>query len=109
MQGTPLNVEQTKKQFEKLEKSPFDWNGFLLKGIDGQNIRDTLYVCLLQNKWYLSGEQKTILRDTWLVLQSSMESVGTVTFLNMFETHPETLKPFIPEVESLQEIEMNEW
>ena len=54
-------------------------------------------------------EQKDILRKTWSVLQSDMESLGTVTFLKMFETHPETLKPFIPAVESLKEIELNEW
>lgn len=62
-----------------------------------------------ESEWYLTAEQKKTLRESWLVLQANIESVGTVTFLKMFETHPETLKPFIPEVESLREIELNEW
>ena len=38
-----------------------------------------------------------------------MESVGVVTFLNLFETHPETLRPFIQDVYSMKELELNEW
>ena len=57
----------------------------------------------------LSEPQKDLLRSSWLVLQKNISSVGTVTFLKMFETHPETLKPFIPDVHSVKELELNEW
>ena len=64
---------------------------------------------LPQGQWRLTTEQKKILRESWQALQANIESVGTVTFLQMFETHPETLKPFIPEVDSMQELELDEW
>ena len=57
----------------------------------------------------LTEEQKKSIRACWTVIQRNLESVGVVTFLKLFETHPETLKPFIPDVKSLQEIELNEW
>ena len=38
-----------------------------------------------------------------------MEHIGIVTFLKMFETHPETMKPFIGDVYTIKEVEMNEW
>jgi hemoglobin-like flavoprotein len=63
----------------------------------------------LKAEWELSDDEKACLRRTWTALQANIEAVGTVTFLQMFETHPETLKPFIPEVESIQELELNEW
>lgn len=60
-------------------------------------------------EWQLSPEQKSCLRSCWVDLQSNIESVGVVTFLKLFETHPETLKPFIPDVNSVRELELNEW
>ena len=63
----------------------------------------------MQEKWLVTPSQKQLLRESWAMLQSNIESVGTVTFLKMFETHPETLRTFIPEVDRLQELELNEW
>ena len=40
---------------------------------------------------------------------TDMGSIGVVTFLKMFETHPETLSSFIKDVYSIKELEMNEW
>lgn len=57
----------------------------------------------------VSDAQKALLRMCWRSIQKNLESVGVVTFLKLFETHPETLKPFIPDVKSLREIELNEW
>ena len=59
--------------------------------------------------WQISEKQKTMLRDDWTILRSSLESVGVVTFLNLFETHPETLRPFIQDVYTVKEIDLNEW
>ena len=59
--------------------------------------------------WQISEKQKMLLRDDWTILRSSLESVGVVTFLNLFETHPETLRPFIQDVYSMKELELNEW
>ena len=42
-------------------------------------------------------------------LHRDMESVGVVTFLNLFETHPETMKPFLPHINSVKEKELDEW
>ena len=57
--------------------------------------------------WQISEKQKTLLRDDWTILRTSLESVGVVTFLNLFETHPETLRPFIQDVYSMKELELN--
>ena len=59
--------------------------------------------------WQISEKQKNLLREDWTILRSGLESVGVVTFLNLFETHPETLRPFIQDVYSVKEIELNEW
>ena len=34
-----------------------------------------------------------------------MESIGVVTFLRMFETHPETLSSFLTDPKALRELE----
>ena len=57
----------------------------------------------------LNDVQKELLRTCWGTIQANLVSVGVVTFLKLFETHPETLKHFIPDVKSLEEIELNEW
>ena len=57
----------------------------------------------------LSDEQKELLRVCWRAIHHDLVSVGVVSFLKLFETHPETLKHFIPDVKSLEEIELNEW
>ena len=59
--------------------------------------------------WQISEKQKMLLRDDWTILRSSLESVGVVTFLNLFETHPETMKPFLPHINSVKEKELDEW
>ena len=40
---------------------------------------------------------------------SDMKTIGVVTFLKMFETHPETISSFIPDAYSIKELEMDEW
>ena len=57
----------------------------------------------------ISSEEKVILRQSWLKLQKRMDSVGVVIFLRMFETHPKTLTPFIPHINNVREMEMDEW
>ena len=57
----------------------------------------------------ISSEEKVILRQSWLKLQKRMDSVGGVIFLRMFETHPKTLTPFIPHINNVREMEMDEW
>ena len=70
-------------------------------------------MCLLffsfQPKWKLSHEQKSDLKESWAILHENLESVGVVTFLKLFETHPETMQPFIPDCISMPEMELNEW
>ena len=53
--------------------------------------------------------QKELLKLSWQHLQAAMESVGVIAFLNLFETHPETLKPFLPHINTVREMEMDEW
>ena len=65
----------------------------------------------LQNEedWRISVQHKLVLRRTWTVLQRNLESIGVVTFLKLFETHPDTLRPFIRDVYTVKELELNEW
>ena len=42
-------------------------------------------------------------------MQRNLESIGVVTFLKLFETHPDTLRPFIHDVYTVKELELNEW
>ena len=57
----------------------------------------------------ISSEEKVILRQSWSKLQKRMDSVGVVIFLRMFETHPKTLTPFLPHINNVREMEMDEW
>ena len=57
----------------------------------------------------LTPEQKTILKWSWNKIRTTTESLGAVTFLNLFETHPETLKPFLPHVNTVSQMELDEW
>jgi hypothetical protein len=52
----------------------------------------------------LTPEQKTTLKWSWSKIRQATESVGAVTFLNLFETHPETLKPFLPHVNTVSQV-----
>ena len=54
-------------------------------------------------------EDKELLQKSWITLRTNLESIGVVMLLKLFETHPETLRPFIQEVYSLKELELNEW
>ena len=54
-------------------------------------------------------EDKELLEKSWITLRTNLESIGVVMLLKLFETHPETLQPFIQEVYSLKELELNEW
>lgn len=54
-------------------------------------------------------DQKSILRCTWTKLHSKIETLGVVTFLRLFETHPKTLTPFLHHINSVKELEMDEW
>ena len=62
-----------------------------------------------EEEWRISVQHKLVLRRTWSVLQSNLESIGVVTFLKLFETHPDTLRPFIRDVYTVKELELNEW
>ena len=59
--------------------------------------------------WKISTADKQALRASWILLHEDMKHIGVVTFLKMFETHPETMKPFIGDVYTIKEVEMNEW
>ena len=59
--------------------------------------------------WKIKDEEKEILRSIWKVIVRDISSIGVVTFLKMFETHPETLSSFVVGVYSIEELEMNEW
>jgi len=59
--------------------------------------------------WKINDEEKEILRSIWKVIVKDISSIGVVTFLKMFETHPETLSSFVVGVYSIKELEMNEW
>ena len=59
--------------------------------------------------WKLNSGQKEILLRSWRVIARDIKSIGVITFLKMFETHPETMQPFIKDVYSIKELEMNEW
>ena len=62
-----------------------------------------------EEEWRISAEDKELLKNSWETLRSNLQSIGVVTLLKLFETHPETLQTFIHEVYSLQELELNEW
>ena len=73
-------------------------------------VRGMSRFCLyFKPKWKLSEEEKSDLKESWTILRVNLESVGVVTFLKLFETHPETMKPFIPDCISMPERELNEW
>ena len=57
----------------------------------------------------LTSEQKSILKWSWSKIRVATETVGAVTFLNLFETHPETLTPFLPHVNTVKQMELDEW
>lgn len=59
--------------------------------------------------WKIASDEKETLLKSWQVIYGDMKSIGVVTFLNMFETHPETISAFIKDVYSIKELEMNEW
>ena len=59
--------------------------------------------------WKICGHEKEILKSVWKLIVSDMQSIGVVTFLKMFETHPDTLSAFVTNVYSIKELEMNEW
>ena len=59
--------------------------------------------------WKISEAEKEVLRSSWEIISSDMQSIGVVMFLKMFETHPETLSSFIQNVYSIKEVEMDEW
>ena len=61
------------------------------------------------NLWKISDADKDVLRSTWKIIVSDIGSIGVVTFLKMFETHPETISSFIPDAYSIKELEMDEW
>jgi hypothetical protein len=63
----------------------------------------------LDGRPVITPTQKEILKKSWSLLQAAMESVGVIAFLNLFETHPETLKPFLPHINTVREMEMDEW
>ena len=59
--------------------------------------------------WKICDNEKEILKSVWKLIVSDMQSIGVVTFLKMFETHPDTVSAFVTNVYSIKELEMNEW
>ena len=59
--------------------------------------------------WKICDSDKETLKSVWTLIVSDMASIGVVTFLKMFETHPETLTSFVKNVYSIKELEMDEW
>lgn len=57
----------------------------------------------------ISPRQKDVLRQTWFQLRKEMDSVGVVTFLKLFETHPETLTPFLSHVNGPKKDKLDQW
>ena len=64
---------------------------------------------LMEDLPRLDRKQKLLLQKSWTKLHSKMDTVGVVTFLHLFETHPKTLKPFLHHINSAKEMEMDEW
>ena len=64
---------------------------------------------LMEDLPRLDRKQKLLLQKSWTKLHSKMDAVGVVTFLRLFETHPKTLKPFLHHINSVKEMEMDEW
>ncbi|KAL3861067.1 hypothetical protein ACJMK2_007153 [Sinanodonta woodiana] len=44
----------------------------------------------------LTDEQKKLLRNVWHGLKEDIEKVGVITFMRLFETHPEVHDAFLP-------------
>ncbi|KAJ8320544.1 hypothetical protein KUTeg_002131 [Tegillarca granosa] len=44
----------------------------------------------------LTEEQKQLLQDAWISLKNDMAKIGVVTFIRLFETHPEVQDAFLP-------------
>uniref|UniRef100_A0A1B6EFS4 Globin domain-containing protein n=1 Tax=Clastoptera arizonana TaxID=38151 RepID=A0A1B6EFS4_9HEMI len=44
----------------------------------------------------LTEGQKQILNDTWKVLEEDIAKVGVITFISLFETHPDVQQVFLP-------------
>ena len=59
--------------------------------------------------WKVCDEDKAVLKSSWDVIVADMKAIGIVTFLKMFETHPETLSSFMLDVYSIKQLELDEW
>ncbi|KAK6175299.1 hypothetical protein SNE40_013790 [Patella caerulea] len=44
----------------------------------------------------LNDHQKSLLRESWSSLQDDIAKVGVVTFIRLFETHPDFQETFLP-------------
>ncbi|XP_067009721.1 neuroglobin [Anabrus simplex] len=44
----------------------------------------------------LSDQQKVLLRETWKELEDNIAKVGVITFISLFETHPDVQAVFMP-------------
>ncbi|XP_039283623.1 cytoglobin-2 [Nilaparvata lugens] len=44
----------------------------------------------------LTAAQKQILQETWRVLEDDIAKVGVITFISLFETHPDVQDAFMP-------------
>jgi len=103
---------------EKDEKGTSHPNKTGSEGMVGEKVLQKTYENIAEdiitnNKytqlWRINDEEKEILRSIWKVIVKDISSIGVVTFLKMFETHPETLSSFVKGVYSIKELEMNEW
>ncbi|XP_060069310.1 neuroglobin-like [Ylistrum balloti] len=44
----------------------------------------------------LTDEEIKVLEDCWMTLKEDIEKVGVITFIGLFETHPEVQDSFLP-------------
>lgn len=44
----------------------------------------------------LDDDQKKLLRKSWFILQNDISKVGTVTFIRLFDSHPDVQNSFMP-------------
>ncbi|XP_071110294.1 neuroglobin-like [Haliotis cracherodii] len=44
----------------------------------------------------LSEEHKELLKETWITLKGDISKVGVITFMKLFETHPDVQDAFLP-------------
>lgn len=60
------------------------------------NIDNSAAVILQESEPTLTKEEEDLLKDTWVELKNDISKVGVITFVSLFETHPEVQESFMP-------------